>query len=169
MILSLRRRHRWLTTILSVLLPLAFVAALFARKVPRANEASAAFPALAPTLSQVLLSKNDLWPNHNISTRVCGDAHLPTQLTLELQPLEELKAPEVLIYWSPQNAGAPEVLLHEAYLLGTLAGKQKRTWLLPEAALRADGTLIMYSLGYQKILATTALPVLENLRGGMPQ
>ncbi len=169
MILSLRRRHRWLIAILSVLLPLAFAAAMFARKAPRANEAPAAFPPLAPALSQIILSKNDLWPNLNLVTRVCGDALPPTQLALELQPQEELRAPEVLVYWSPQNSGAPEALLRDAYLLGTLAGKQKRSWPLPEAALRADGMLILYSLGHQQVLATAALPVLENIKGGTPQ
>ncbi len=170
MIRPLRQRHRFLLAILSILLPLAFALALFARKAPsRVQETSAVLRGDTPALPRVLFEKEDLWPDSKIAARVCADALPPAQLALELQPREDFKAPDVLVYWSPRNSGADEELLREAYLLGALAGKQKRRWLLPEAALQAEGALILYSLGHQQVLATTALPVAAFLKGGTPQ
>lgn len=170
MIRPLRQRHRLLLASLALLLPLAFALAMLARKSP--SRAEVLPPVLRHAVASfeiVLWQSEKLFPNLNFSARVYGDALPPTQFQLELQPQAELHAPDVLVYWSPRISGASEALLHEAYLLGTLAGKQKRSWILPQAALHNEGTLLIYSLGHQQTLATAVLPLPEILKGGAQQ
>lgn len=170
MIRPLRQRHRLLLTSLALLLPLAFAFALRARKAPAPAEAIPAVLqyAVSPA-SKILWERDNLGPDLKISARVYGDALPPTSLLLELQPQSELNAPDILVYWSPQTSSTSDALLRGAYLLGTLAGKQKRIWPLPEAALQVEGTLLLYSLGHQQTLAIATLPLVEILEGGAPR
>ena len=167
MIRPLRRRHRFIVSALAVLLPLAFVFALSARKTSALmRDLPLALSKQASSFPRVLWEKENLWSDLKMSTRVCGDELPPTQLALELHPFEDLKAPDVLVYWSPQNSGEE---LNEAYLLGALAGRHKRSWPLPQAALQSEGKIVLYSLGHQQILASAALPLSEILQEGRKQ
>jgi len=167
MIRPLRQRHRLIISTLAVLLPLAFVLGLSARKTsPTMRETP---PALRPepfSLPRVLFEKEDLWSGMKITTRVCAEALPATRLVLELQPQEDLHSPDILVYWSPQISGSAHELLKEAHLLGTLAGRQKHSWLLSGTMVQAEGTLILYSLGHQTVLASALLKIPQ---GGQQQ
>jgi hypothetical protein len=64
----------------------------------------------------------------------------------------------MLVYWHLQPAIQTDRLPDDAYLLGALAGTQKRRFILPEPAMTQDGSLILYSLAHHKIIAATLLP-----------
>lgn len=163
MIQPLRQRHRFIIITLAALLPLAFVFALRARKTaPLMRELPSALRHAAASFPRVLWEKENLWPTLKMSTRVCAEAFPPAQLALELHPHEDLNASDILVYWSPKSSGEN---LNEAYLLGTLAGKHKRSWPLPQAALQTEGRIVLYSLGHQKVLASAALPLHEIMKG----
>ncbi|MEK7729639.1 MAG: hypothetical protein AAB354_14630 [candidate division KSB1 bacterium] len=167
MIRPLRQRHRFIVFALALFLPLAFVLALSARKTPpRMRELPRALSNEASSFPRVLWMNENLWPDRNLTTRVCGDSIPPSRLALELHPREDFNAPDILVYWSPQNSGED---LNDAYLLGTLAGKHKRSWPLPEAALQTEGQIVLYSLGHQQILERAVLPLRKILEGGQWQ
>lgn len=160
MIHPLRRRHRWITMALAVGLPIAFIAGLAVRKpIPTTENAPSAL--MAPpdiVFSQLLFDKSDLWANLKITTRLYADQQPARQLAVELHPQDDLKAPDLLVYWHPEPAVQTEQLPDEAYLLGALAGTQMGRFILPAPALTQEGSLILYSLAHQKIIATTTLP-----------
>lgn len=165
MIRPLRQRHRMIISLLALVLPVAFIFALAARKrVPRMQDVPASLRGNDATLPQTLFEREDLWPDLSITTRLLADQHQPAKLAVELHPQEALAAPDILVYWRPRDVEASAASLAQAYLLGTLGGRQKRSWYLPEAARTTEGELILYSLGHQTILATAPLAIPQGGR-----
>jgi hypothetical protein len=66
---------------------------------------------------------------------------------LVLQPLDDPRAPDVVVIWS---AGARE----DGVLLGALAGTQPREFVLPGPR----GVLFLDSLGHDELLGSAELP-----------
>lgn len=160
MIHPLRRRHLWMTTAIAIILPVVFVAGLAVRKpIPATENAPSALMAPpAVSFSHLLFEKSDLWADLKITTRVYADQQPAERLAVELHPQDYLKIPDLLVYWHPQPSIQTDKLPDDAYLLGALAGTQKRRFILPEPAMTQDGSLILYSLAHQKIIAATTLP-----------
>jgi len=166
MIHPLRQRHRLNLTILAVVLPLAFALGLLARKAsPTMHAAPSALSHEPFALPRMIFEKEDLWPGIKITTRVYTDAPSGLLFALELQPREDVHAPDILVYWSARTSGNEQELLKEAHLLGALAGRQKRSWLLPGTMERVDGKVILYSLGHQAVVASASLTISQ---GGQP-
>ncbi|MGH7457073.1 MAG: hypothetical protein ACRENG_37330 [bacterium] len=160
MIHPLRRRHRWMTVAISIVLPIAFVAGLTVRKPIPATEnvPAASMTPSSAAFSHLLFEKSDLWPDLKITTRVYADQQPAARLAVELHPQDYLKIPDMLVYWHPQPSIQTDKLPDEVYLLGALAGTEKLRFILPEPAMTQDGSLILYSLAHQKIIAATMLP-----------
>ncbi len=74
---------------------------------------------------------------------------------IELTPRSALARPEVLVYWS--RSSATGTLSEDAWWLGSL-GDRTRAFELPEEALGVTGSLVLYSLGHQEVVASTRLP-----------
>ncbi|MGH7595223.1 MAG: hypothetical protein ACREOI_02675 [bacterium] len=160
MIQPLRRRHRWMMAAITVILPVVFVAGLAVRKPIPATEnipAASTSPS-SMAFTHLLFEKTDLWPELKITTRVYADQQPAERLAVELHPQDYLKIPDLLVYWHPQPSIQTDKLPDGAYLLGALAGTQKLRCILPEPAMTQDGSLILYSLAHQKIIAATMLP-----------
>ena len=158
MIRTLRRRHRRMIWTLAIIVPVLFVAALLARPTPPiadglALEATPAYPT-------EVNAWDDLWPSVPITTRLLADRMPAEQLAVELTPTEALLRPDVLVYWVPgevQEAALPET----SYLLGALQGTEPQVWPLPEEARYVSGTLLLYSLPHDEVIAHTSLPSSE--------
>ena len=159
MIMPLRKRHRFMITLLAIVLPIAFITGLTGRQAPAVMEIPPVdLQASAAVFSQIVYEKNDLWPGHTITTRLCADGMPPTRLTVELQPREDFKIPDLLVYWHEGEMVEGDRIPAGAFLLGNLAGRQARQMILPEGALQYDGRLVLFSLAHQKIFASAALP-----------
>jgi hypothetical protein len=160
MIHPLRRRHRRMIAAITIVLPIAFVAGLAVRKpIPATENLPSALTVLpATSFPHLLLEENDLWSDLKITTRVYGDQQPAERLAVELYPQDYLKIPDLLVYWHHPPSIQTDKLPGDAYLLGALAGTQKLRCILPEPAMTQDGSLILYSLAHQKIIATTMLP-----------
>jgi hypothetical protein len=170
MIQPLRRRHRWMTAALAIILPIAFVAGLAVRKpLPATENVPSAVPSTSTEFSQVLFEKGDLWNDLAISTRVLADQLPTTHLAVELQPRVYLKIPDILVYWHPQPSSDADKLPEGSYLLGALAATEKRCFVLPDSALVHDGIIMLYSLAHQKKIAAAKLPTRTLLAGGRAQ
>lgn len=163
MMLSLRRRHRWMMAAVAIVLPAAFIAGHAVRKpVPATESMPSMFMAPPATaFPHLLYEKSDLWQALRITTRVYADQQPAERLAVELHPQGYLKIPDMLVYWHAQPPNQLDKLPDAAYLLGALAGTQKLRSVLPEPAMTQDGSLILYSLAHQKIIAATNLPTSE--------
>ncbi len=167
MIQRLRQRHRNIIVILIVILPALFLAALATRSSgPAAHEIPPFLVNETPAFPRVLFEKNNLWPGHNLLTRVCADQTPPQRLVLELQPRQTFSKPDILVYWHEPVTASGNQLPENAYLLGALVGKHLRRFVLPEPARLVEGQLVLYSLAHHQILATTTLPTSSLISSG---
>jgi hypothetical protein len=160
MIQPLRRRHRWIMAAITILLPITFIAGLAVRQpIPTTeNIPAASMTPSAMAFSHLLFEKTDSWPDLKITTRLYTDQQPAERLAVELQPQDYLKIPDLLVYWHPKPSIQTGKLPDDVYLLGVMAGTQKLRFVLPEPAMTQDGSIILYSLAHQKIIAATLLP-----------
>ena len=163
---SLRKRHLATFSLLVVALPLVFGLSLSVRKepanvkqLPRFYSEDLPFPVL---LDEQEHSSDVL----QITTRVIADREIPTRLRLVLTMHKPMAAPDVLIYWSRTAVTPGDALPSQAHLLGHLLGTSFQHRALPDAAIHADGNLIFYSLGHQKIMASAHLKTFAPTEGG---
>ncbi len=172
MIASHRRRHRLGLLILAPVTLALFAAALWGRQpMPQVSilphfEASSVDGSRHDEDSprrmiRQLWSREDLFPGW--PARISVD----DRRVVWLQPLRPLIAPDVLIYWSPGKE-LSERLPDDAHLLGRLAGTRAVRLVLPEHGMTASpggdgapdrpwGSLTLYSLGHQTIVAQAVL------------
>lgn len=169
MIRSLRRRHRAMTTAIAIVLPLLFLAGIAARKAIPRMEIPPALTPVEETFSELIFQKNYFRPELDIAARVFADSLPPSRLAVELHPQRYLKIPDILVYWSETPPNAGDKMPESSYLIGTLAGTERRRFPLPSAALDSDGSLILYSLAQQRVIGMAALPTHSQLSGGDSQ
>ena len=159
MIAPLRRRHRWTTAVLAVAVPVLYVVALAAR--PDEPVVVSLPPEWSPApAGKVEADLGLLIEDPPVVVRARGDGSSDVKSWgLELEPIEPIARPKMLVYWSasPPTAGR---LPEAATLLGGLAGRHARTFELPVAARGHAGTLVLYSLGHQEIVASAPLPAI---------
>jgi len=151
-----------MTGTLAIVLPLLLIVALRARPPhPRVEtipeiEPRSASQNLQPLVA--LLDRVDLWSGLSVRTWVYQDEN---HRWLELQPTEDPRLPELLLYWSPTPPD-DERLPEDSALLGELAGVQVRRFPWPSTASSHDGTWILYSLGHGRVVATARITIEEG-------
>lgn len=161
---SLRIRHRLFVSMLLLLLPLLFYAALRGRNpVPAVEDLPAALVAEAPIATAVLLEADGLWSGLPLHSRLLSDGE---HLVLELSPAAYLKYPELLLYWTPDAAVASDRLPDNAYFIGRLANDAPAALHLPTACQEHDGSFIIYSLAQQQVVAVAAIATASLRAGG---
>lgn len=150
MIQPLRSLHRCVFSVLAVLLPAIFLAGLGARH-PRPRTSMGA-PQLSSSATLVFKSDN-LWKKHPMRSQFYRDANPPQDVHVVLQPLQETSDPDLLLYWSADEAQG-DALPAGAQLLGAfVAGK---TFALPQEAKPASH-LILYGLAHQATVDTATM------------
>ena len=107
-------------------------------------------PPVAP--SEILWAREDLfgaWPVR-VTAHVDG--------TIDVKPLRPLDRPDLLLYWTAQTVRLTP-LPPDAHLLGRIAGTTVQRFRLPEPRPADEhGSLVVYSLAHQEIVATANLP-----------
>jgi len=168
MILSLRRRHRVMMLSLAIILPIAFVIGIVVRQpIPAMQDLPVSSTPLSSEDWQLCFEKDDLWADLLITTRLYANRQSNTQLAMELQPRENLKTPDVLVYCHSAFSTSSDQLPESAQLLGTLSGTENRWFILPAAASEYEMSIILYSLAHQKMIAETKLPTAASLTKGV--
>lgn len=158
MIAPLRRRHRWLTGLLAVVVPVLYALALIARPAAVSEGLPEALSLAVPGSGQVVVP--DLaFDGLPLSARVMKDG---ADWKIEIVPSEPLAKPEVLAYWTPADSSA-ETLSADAWLLGAVGGIRPQAFGVPEAVQGRGGRLVLYSLGHQEVLGSVALPAIGSL------
>lgn len=128
MIRALRRRHRFATLGLALMLPPAVAVALTARVAEPRNGN------LAGELREPILER--------AGKRV-----------VELDPRGEALVPDALVYWSP-GADGGESLAPGSVFLGTLPGDAPRAFAVPG---RDAGRVVVFSLAWQRVVHSVPL------------
>ncbi len=153
MIGALRRRHfRW-SLALSVLLPPLYLL-LVLQNPPRSpagpvveTDSLGRQPAGAPI---VLLARP-----HVVAELLASPAQAPA--AIRIVPGEDPAIPDLLAYWAPAP-GNDSSLPPDAALLGALRGNRSRILSLPDPHMMRGGYLVLYSLGWRRMIAAAALP-----------
>lgn len=145
MIQPLRTAHRRIFTVLAVLLPSIIVVGLSERHaLVRAKESSISQRATR------LSAASAFWEKNTLSTEFSSDPSNLDIVQLFLKPVQELRDPDLLLYWTAE-ARAQD--LSHARLLGALVGD--RAYSLTRAEHR--GYLLLYSLGHDAIVDTAKI------------
>ena len=146
-----RQWHRVIVCTLGVILPIAFAAALAARRpVPVAATVPSGLVGQAIDFGKVVWTKTDSWPGQRIITRLRRDA--AGSVAVELI-LGELAKPDVLVYWAAGKRAAVESLPDNARLLGALSNRVPIP--IPADALGETGRFVHYSLADHEVVAAS--------------
>jgi hypothetical protein len=145
MIHSLRTRHRVLTTALAVLLPVGIVAGLTARVgLPAVSglpvDSAASVPADEGRAFAFAVAP--------LEGRLLPDGRLV------LQPREDLRRPDLRVFWVAAGAEGPD----DGLLLGRLAGVRETVLSLPPGLRDRDGEILIYSLAHEEVVDRARLP-----------
>lgn len=155
MIRPLRSRHRRMIAVLALVLPVLLVWGLLARQPVPENAPAAAGPLLPPDFAEVSRS-DDAWGGLAVRTIWLRDGSVPPRRAVTLELREDLRRPDLLVYWS-EDAGGGNVLPDDATLLGPIADRQTRAWVLP-AETAGGGRLILYSLAKHEVVGVAEAP-----------
>ena len=161
---KLRNRHRVMWTGLAVIVPLLFIAGLAVRpstplndELPSVRPSATEFPVLVASAGAHSGYAEFAWELRRSDTD-------PSRQAIALEPWAPSISPgaDALLYWSRNNPDNGAWPAGETYLLGALAGPQKRLFELPPAAAGGNGYLVIYSMTANRVLGPS-LPV-ESLR-----
>lgn len=157
MIIDRRKTHFFSFIALAIILPIIFfIGVIFIPEYPLVDNSATELFQFSQTLTTQNNSSKKLVNSQTLSSKeisllaeIYGDNQ---SFVLQIKPLSTIKIPEPLVYWQKGN-DSPEMITENSILLGSLSGKSIRVFnLLPEMS-NHDGKLIIYSQGYQEIVA----------------
>ena len=153
MILPLRRRHRRLFTVIGLLLPVAFVAGVAARKPIPTTPPSDALPSLRQTFSQRGWNRSDLFTNVAVRVQLLHDAANTNRIALQISTPKDFVKADLLVYWLPAESILKDNIPDDAVLLGAFVSGQPLP--MPPTVAKKSGRLILYSLADHEILSVS--------------
>lgn len=150
MILSLRQRHRQVFAVLGILLPVAMVGGIAARK------SILTVAELPPVIAKPLAGTGVAWERRDVFEKLPVVVSLATNaqadVSLRLEATADFARPDVMVYWSAAKIAPTDTLSADAILLGAFAANELR---VPTSAMAARGHLILFSLADQEIVAVS--------------
>ena len=160
MILLLRQRHRRVFTVLGVLLPIAFMVGIAARRaVP---EVVTLPPELSPTTQTFTATEYEhvnLFASSPVKVRLWSDLS-NGQLAVGFVAPKDLLKPDLIVYWVAGQPTVTNELPTNAVLLGSFVASPLA---LPTDATNGEGSLILFSLADQEIVDKSKPFVAANL------
>src|SRR5947208_1940795 len=117
MILPLRRRHRRIFAVIGILLPIAFVAGIAARKPIPTTALSDAF-SNSETFSVNHWDRSDLFTNIAIRVQLLHRGLNTNQIAIQMSASKGFVKADLLIYWLPAESTLKETIPDDAVLLG---------------------------------------------------
>ena len=147
MIQPLRTVHRRAFVALAFVLAAVLVAGLGAR-LPRVPSRVQVFQ--LPSSAYLVRKSDTLWQTHTIQTEFYSDSNRSGDIQVALRPSQELKEPDLLLYWSVEQP-TRDSLPAAAQLLGPFAAG--KVFGLPLNVDRA-GYLVLFSLAHHGLFDT---------------
>jgi hypothetical protein len=133
---------------LAIVLPTVLVVGLMARRpLPRTSSKTD-----YAEVQQPIRQSDRLWAKHAIHSVFLRDTSDPTSVQVVLEPLDDISAPDLLVYWSAELSDVNQ-LPSQAVLLGAFENGQ----LLHFRKSNPKGFLILYSLAHQSVVDTVSL------------
>jgi len=148
MILRLRQRHRRIFAILGVLLPLAFVSGIAAR---RAAPTAVTLPmelVAAHSFVATDAELDDVFEQSPVRVRLWREQGRG-RLAIGFTVANDFLIPDLMAYWSAARVTTNDMLPPDARLLGAVCAGPL---VLPAEASASDGILILFSLANQEIV-----------------
>ena len=153
MILPLRRRHRRVFAAIGILLPVAFVAGVAARKPIPTTPPSDALPSPRQTFSQRGWNRSDLFTNVAVRVQLIHDAANTKRIALQISTPKDFVKADLLVYWLPADSIPKDNIPDDAVLLGAFVSGQPLP--MPPTVVKKSGRLILYSLADHEILSVS--------------
>lgn len=148
MIRPLRIRHRRIFTVLGVVLPVAFGLGIAARKpVPLMSAVPGNLQAASRAPGPLVWERADLFKKAPVQVRLLREGG---RLAVACVATDDFAKPDLLVYWSQGDAPVTNHLPGNAVLLGAFSSSALP---VPEAAERASGVLVLFSLADQEVVA----------------
>ncbi len=150
MILPLRRRHRRMVAVIGILLPVAFVAGVAARKPMPTTAPSVALLSPRQTFSQSGWNRSDLFTNVAVRVHLLHDAANTNRIALQISTPKDFVKADLLVYWLPAESILKDNIPDDAVLLGAFVSGQPLP--MPPTVTEKSGRLILYSLADHEIV-----------------
>ena len=153
MILPLRRRHRRMVAVIGILLPVAFVAGVAARKPMPTTAPSVALLSPRQTFSQSGWNRSDLFTNVAVRVHLLHDAANTNRIALQISTPKDFVKADLLVYWLPAESILKDNIPDDAVLLGAFVSGQPLP--MPPTVAEKSGRLILYSLADHEIVGVS--------------
>ena len=151
MIRPLRQRHRWMITIIGVLLPIAFAAGIAARRpAPTVATLPTALATTQRHFEAVEWERADLFTKTPIQVRLLRESAGAGHFAVEFSAARDFVKPDLIVYWVAGNPNITNTLPENARLLGVF--NSSVALLLPLDAASGSGELALFSLADQEIV-----------------
>ena len=153
MVLPLRRRHRRMFTVIGILLPVAFVSGVAARKpIPTTGPLDAP---LSPrqTFSQSGWNRGDLFTNVAVRVQLLHDTANTNRIALQISTPKDFVKADLLVYWLPAESILKGNIPDDAVLLGAFVSGQPLP--MPPTVTEKSGRLILYSLADHEVVSVS--------------
>ena len=150
MIRPLRQLHRRVFIALGILLPIAFVVGIAARKpTPVVAELPAALAAGSPTFAATEWERDGLFPKSPVQVRLLREQKKSGRFALALIAAKDFVKPDLIVYWVAGTPALADALPDKVILLGAF---NAAVLPLSDEAASVSGTLILYSLANGEIV-----------------
>jgi hypothetical protein len=150
MIRSLRHRHRRQVLVLGIVLPVAFVFGILARKpVPAPAELP---PELTPAplpLGNLVWNRDHLFPKAPVSTRLWEQRNHSSSFAVDFSAPASFIKPDLMVYWLDKNSDLHDGLPTNAILLGVFGAAALP---IPDHSANWGGELVLYSLADGEVI-----------------
>lgn len=150
MILPLRRHHRRVFTVIGIILPMALIAGIAARKpVPTAMLSPKLFPG-GGAFPAEQWERSDLFTKALIHIRLLRETANTKRLAIELSAPKDFVKADLLVYWLPAESKITDAIPDDAILLGVFSPSSPLP--LSPGSVSKPGVLVLYSLGDHEIV-----------------
>ena len=135
---------------LGILLPIAFVVGIAARKpMPTVANLPAELRAATPPPAGADWEQTDIFTKVPVRAQLLRGRTTEGRLAVTLSAENDFAKPDLLAYWLPNHPKLTNTLPEDAVLLGAFSSPVLP---LPEQATKSDGVILLYSLADNEIV-----------------
>ena len=151
MIHPLRQRHRRILFVLGMVLPLAFVWGIVARKpMPKMAALPSKLSAAPQKFNAQIWERTNLFAKPLIRVRLLRETAATGGYAVEFFALKDFIKPDLMVYWVAGNSVLTGELPSNAQRLGVFSSAALN---LPNNVTAQSGALILYSLADNEVVA----------------
>jgi len=139
--------------VIGILLPVAFVAGVAARKpIPKAS-LPAGLPSGQETFSLNQWERLDLFTNTAVRVQLLREASNTNRTAIQMSAPKDFVKADLLVYWLPAESTLKDTVPDDAVLLGAFISGQPLP--VPPALTGKPGSLVLYSLADHELIAVS--------------